>query len=37
MPRLMEAELARELALEALRGVIEPELGINVVDLGRCR
>ncbi len=34
MPRLMVAERARELALEALRGVIDPELGINVVDLG---
>lgn len=34
MPSRMDAEPTRDLVLEALCGVIDPELGINVVDLG---
>ncbi len=30
----MEAGASRDLVLESLRGVIDPELGVNVVDLG---
>jgi len=31
---LSKEELARELAYNALKGVIDPEIGINIVDLG---
>lgn len=30
----MNAERRKELVVEALRGVIDPEVGVNVVDLG---
>ncbi|MCW8883523.1 MAG: metal-sulfur cluster assembly factor [Sedimenticola sp.] len=31
---LSKEEIAREVIYEALRGVIDPEVGINIVDLG---